>query len=130
MTEFRRAVLAVVAAIPRGRVTTYGQIAEAIGHPRRARHVGMALARTSDADDYPCHRVVNRDGYLSGGWAFGHPEVMRQLLEEEGVEFVAPMRVDLPRFLWDPPQITPEASTTTSGGEPPRRDSAGGGSPR
>ncbi len=117
-TGFRQAVLAMVARIPRGKVTTYGRIAEATGHPRRARHVGMALARSSDAEDYPCHRVVNRDGYLSGGWAFGHPEVMRQLLEEEGVTFIAPLRVDLKACLWEPPQVS-EAYRSQPGDDGP-----------
>ena len=104
--SFRRAVLSVVARIPPGRVTTYGQISQALGFPRRARHVGMALARSHEAGDYPCHRVVNRDGELSGGWAFGHPEVMRQLLDEEGVPFMAEYRVDLDTCLWEPPDLS------------------------
>jgi methylated-DNA-protein-cysteine methyltransferase-like protein len=102
-TGFRRAVLDVVARIPEGRVTTYGRIAAAIGHPRRARHVGMALARSSDLGDYPCHRVVNREGFLSGGWSFRHPDVMRQMLEDEGVPFIGEHTVDLDACLWEPP---------------------------
>ncbi|MFM9107528.1 MAG: MGMT family protein [Chloroflexota bacterium] len=98
---FNRAVEGIVAAIPRGRVTTYGAIARALGSPRAARIVGGALARTRD-DALPCHRVVDRDGRLSGGWAFGHPEVMRALLRDEGVPFVAEDRVDLARSFWDP----------------------------
>lgn len=101
-TGFRDAVLGVVAQIPEGKVTTYGRIAEAIGAPRQARQVGMALARGSEELDTPCHRVVDRHGYLSGGWAFGHPEVMRQMLEEEGVSFVSEYHVDLATCLWDP----------------------------
>lgn len=103
---FRQAALAVVVRIPRGKVTTYGRIAEAIGHPRRARQVGVALANVSEAGNYPCHRVVNRDGYLSGGWAFGHPEIMRQLLDEEEVLFVGPMQVDLGSCLWEPEAVS------------------------
>lgn len=105
-TSFRRAVLEVVSRIPPGRVTTYGLISRALGFPRGARHVGMALARSSEFGDFPCHRVVNRDGELSGAWAFGHPEVMRQLLEEEGVLFVAQARVDLDVCLWEPPDLS------------------------
>ena len=103
---FRHAVLVVVARIPPGRVTTYGRISQALGFPRRARHVGMALARSHEVGDFPCHRVVNRDGVLSGGWAFGHPEIMRQLLDEEGVPFLAEYRVDLDACLWEPPDLS------------------------
>lgn len=127
---FRRAVLAVVACIPMGRVTTYGRIAAAIGHPRRARHVGMALANASDAGDYPCHRVVNRDGVLSGGWAFGHPDVMRQLLEEEGVPFVAENRVDLDACLWEPPDVPTDGPSPPEAAVPPREDPGRRESPR
>ena len=101
---FRQAVLEMVRRIPEGRVTTYGRIAEAIGHPRRARHVGLALAGASDAGDYPCHRVVNRERFLSGGWSFGHPDAMRQMLREEGVPFIGEHTVDLDACLWEPPE--------------------------
>lgn len=106
---FRQAVLEMVRRIPEGRVTTYGRIAAAIGHPRRARHVGLALAGASDAGDYPCHRVVNREGFLSGGWSFGRPDAMRQMLREEGVPFIGEHTVDLDACLWEPPEppITP-----------------------
>jgi methylated-DNA-protein-cysteine methyltransferase related protein len=106
VNSFEQSVLTIVASIPGGKVTTYGRISEAIGCPRRARHVGLALARAPESGDYPCHRVVNRDGYLSGGWAFGHPEVMRDLLEEEGVPFAAEWRVDLDECLWEPFSLT------------------------
>ncbi len=48
------------------------------------------------------HRVVNRFGELSGGWSWGHPAIMRALLEEEGVEFVDDFRVNMPLHFWDP----------------------------
>lgn len=121
---FRQAALAVVARIPRGKVTTYGRIAEAIGHPRRARQVGVALANASGAGDYPCHRVVNRDGYLSGGWAFGHPEIMRQLLDEEEVLFVGPMQVDLGSCLWEPKAVSANERSPGVDGEPRPLDQA------
>ncbi len=62
--------------------------------------VGWALHAAPD--DLPCHRVVNRYGELSGGWHFGHPDVMKQLLMAEGVPFIAEYRVDLRRCLWLP----------------------------
>lgn len=100
-SPFRCAVFAAVNSIPRGKVTTYGLIAEAIDAPRQARQVGMAIAR-GDSGDAPAHRVVNRDGFLTGGWAFGHPDVMRQMLEDEGVGFLGDYRVNLARHLWEP----------------------------
>jgi methylated-DNA-protein-cysteine methyltransferase related protein len=90
--------------VPPGHVTTYGAIAWALGMPHGARQVGWALAALSDQHehDVPAHRVVNRVGALSGGWAFGAPEVQRLRLEDEGVRFDADGRVRLERFFWDP----------------------------
>jgi methylated-DNA-protein-cysteine methyltransferase-like protein len=99
--QFRDAVGVVVRSVPIGRVTTYGRIADAVGAPGRARQVGFALAQGA-GDDVPAHRVVNRDGELTGGWSFGHPDVMRQMLKEEGVAFDAEGRVILSRFVWEP----------------------------
>lgn len=127
---FRCAVLEVVARIPPGRVTTYGRISRALGFPRRARHVGMALARSAEAGDFPCHRVVNRDGELSGGWAFGHPEVMRQLLDEEAVPFVSELRVDLDACLWEPPDLSWLLRSPGESPVPPPPGPDGAGWPR
>lgn len=99
---FMKQVLEVIALIPEGRVTTYGHIARALGHPRSARMVGWAVLRMPDSLDLPTHRLVNRVGYLSGGWHFGHPQVMRDLLEEEEVPFIDAFQVDLAACLWDP----------------------------
>lgn len=90
-----KAVLAFVAAIPPGRVATYGQIAWAIGRPGNARLVGRVLSRAEWYGDFPCHRVVNHAGRTAPGW----PE-QRALLEAEGVAFLPNGRVDLKRFLW------------------------------
>ncbi|MGI9254481.1 MAG: MGMT family protein [Thermomicrobiales bacterium] len=98
---FNLGVYAIVARIPPGRVTTYGAIARALGSPRASRIVGGALARVDD-DALPCHRVVDRNGMLSGGWAFGHPEVMRAQLFHEGVPFLAENQVNLAACFWDP----------------------------
>lgn len=102
MSVFSESVLRVIAAIPKGRVTTYGLIAQRLGRPRGARLVGRALARSSDGSLVPCHRVVNGRGVLTGGWAFGHPNIMRQMLIDEGVPFLRDGRVDLDACLWDP----------------------------
>jgi methylated-DNA-protein-cysteine methyltransferase-like protein len=99
---FRDEVYALVARIPPGRVMTYGGIAAALGQPHRAREVGWALAATPRALNLPAHRVVNRVGALSGGWAFGHPAVQRARLEAEGVPFRPDGRVDLASCFWTP----------------------------
>ena len=64
--------------------------------------VGWALMHALSERDLPCHRVVNRTGLLSGGWHFGHPDVMRGLLLAEGVPFKAAYQVDLEQCLWEP----------------------------
>ena len=101
---FYARVYALVLLVPPGRVTTYGSIARALGLPHGARQVGWALAALPDEHDVPAHRVVNAVGALSGGWAFGAPEVQRGLLEDEGVQFEAAFehRVRLDEHLWEP----------------------------
>ena len=77
----------VVAAIPRGSVLTYGEVAwqANIASPRM---VGQALHHNPDQSNIPCHRVVFADGSLSPAFAFGGQNVQRKLLEAEGIEFV------------------------------------------
>ncbi len=101
-SAFFERVYTVVARIPRGRVTTYGTVAHALGAPRAARSVGWALSVAPAEAGLPCHRVVDRNGYLSGGWHWGHPDVMAGLLSEENVPFLEPYRVDLATCLWVP----------------------------
>lgn len=105
LAGFNRKVYDLVRRVPEGRVTSYGAIAAALGEPRKAREVGWALKTMPDDVDAPAHRVVNREGRLSGGWAFGGPEVQRRLLEEEGVGFLVDGRVDMERHFWQPPQL-------------------------
>lgn len=89
----------VVRKIPRGRVCTYGQIALLVGNPRLSRVVGYALHVNPEPGVIPCHRVVNRNGEVSGAFAFGGENVQIQLLENEGIEFVAG-RVPLEKYMW------------------------------
>lgn len=99
---FVERVFAIVRRVPRGRVTTYGRIARAVGQPRSARMVGWALHHPPPDISEVAHRVVNRNGELTGGWNWGHPSVMRDLLESEGISFIDEYQVDLDRHLWEP----------------------------
>ena len=86
-----------VKRIPKGKVATYGQIAELAGDKKMARAVGNALHRNHDPDLIPCYRVVNARGELAGAFAFGGDGVQARLLEEDGIEVVNG-RVDLDRY--------------------------------
>lgn len=90
-------VLQYLTTIPKGKVVTYGQIAEAIGHPGAARAVGNALHNNPDGDKYPCYKVVNSKGELSGRFAFGGITVQQDRLEADGIE-ICNNRVDLSRY--------------------------------
>lgn len=100
-------VFALVRACPIGRVTTYGWLAKCAGYPRGARIVGWIMYEASP--DVPAQRVINSKGELSGSWAFGSPDRMRQLLEVEGIIFSDDGRVDLKRYGWDPNRDLSEA---------------------
>lgn len=100
--DFYEQVWDLVRLIPYGRVTTYGAIARAIGHPNAARRVGYALtSRKFNLDGMPAHRVVNSKGVLTGSVHF-IIKPMYQLLEEEGVEVMNQNQVDLERYFWSP----------------------------
>lgn len=87
-------VYEVVKKIPEGRVMTYGRVAEVIG-TRDVRKVGFALHANKDSSNVPCHRVVNKDGRLAPGYAFGGPGEQKMRLLSEGVVFVDENHVDL-----------------------------------
>lgn len=101
--SFFEKVYEVARLIPRGRVTSYGAIARYLGTGLSARTVGWAMnSAHSDVLDIPAHRVVNRNGLLTGKHHFGSPEVMQQLLENEGLTIVNDQIVDFKNFFWDP----------------------------
>ncbi|PAP76989.1 MGMT family protein [Rubrivirga marina] len=112
-SDFFARVYDVVARIPPGRVTTYGVIARALDAPRASRGVGWALRAVAATEAsplaVPCHRVVNREGRLTGRRHFATPTAMEERLRAEGVAFVAPDRVDLAAHLWDPGRPRDEA---------------------
>ena len=95
-------VFALVKACPLGRVTTYSWIGKALGYPRGARMIGWIMNEATK--DVPAQRVISSKGELTGGWAFGGKEKMRQLLEAEGIIFSPDGRVDLKHYGWDPSQ--------------------------
>lgn len=94
-------VLAVLRAIPRGQVTSYGRVAALAGNPRGARQVSRILHSMSRSHDLPWHRVVNAQGRISLPRGRGF-ELQRALLEEEGVRVSSSGGIDLGRFLWEP----------------------------
>ncbi len=94
LSTFER-IYDVVRSIPMGKVMTYGQVALLAGNPRWARVVGYALHKNPEPGVIPCHRVVNRNGRLAPGFAFGGTDAQRMLLEGEGVTFLENGLVDL-----------------------------------
>ena len=96
MTEFSKAVICIISAIPEGRVETYGSIAVKAGNPRAARQVSRLLHSSSGKHGLPWHRVINSGGKISltGSGA----DLQRQLLESEGIIFDKSGRVDLEIF--------------------------------
>lgn len=89
----------VVKKIPKGKVATYGQVAELAGDKRMARAVGNALHKNPDPDNIPCFRVVNAKGELAGEFAFGGAGEQAKLLEADGIE-VTDGRVNLEKYQW------------------------------
>ena len=99
---FFERVYDVVRRIPEGRVTSYGAIAEYLGASKSARMVGWAMNNASKMEDIPAHRVVNRNGLLTGKHHFPGTRVMEQLLEEDGVVVTNDKIEDFQRHFWDP----------------------------
>jgi methylated-DNA-protein-cysteine methyltransferase related protein len=99
--NFFKKVLTLVEQIPAGKVCTYGIIAEKCGMKSGGRMVAWALNAQKNNDKYPCHRVVNRNGDLSGAAHFPTPTQMADLLGSEGVEVIE-SRVDLGKYLFTP----------------------------
>jgi methylated-DNA-protein-cysteine methyltransferase-like protein len=101
--SFFELVFEVVRQIPRGRVTSYGAIAAALGAKSSSRMVGWAMNGSHRVrPKVPAHRVVNRQGLLTGKIHFSPPEQMQQLLEKEGVKVVNDKVVDFQKKFWDP----------------------------
>lgn len=101
-TDFFEKVYAVVRLVPYGRVTSYGSIAKALGTPSSSRMVGWAMNAAHSKKDVPAHRVVNRNGLLTGKMHFETPDQMQKLLELEGVFIKNDKIIDFNIHFWDP----------------------------
>jgi methylated-DNA-protein-cysteine methyltransferase related protein len=101
--NFFERVYDVVCRIPAGRVTTYGAIARYIGSPQSSRMVGWAMNSSHlQSDHIPAHRVVNRNGMLTGKHHFRHELLMQELLESEGIRVEDDRIVSFDQHFWDP----------------------------
>jgi methylated-DNA-protein-cysteine methyltransferase-like protein len=98
--DFFTRVFALVRKIPKGRVTTYGAIANFLGTGLSARTVGWAM--NSSHASIPAHRVVNRNGLLTGKHHFATPTLMQELLEAEGVVIIEDQIKNFNKIFWDP----------------------------
>lgn len=96
---FRDRVYKLTQKIPKGKVTTYGQIARLAGKPKASRAVGMFMKINSHAPQVPCHRVVGKDGSLTGYFGKGGIKTKKEMLIQEGVRFKNG-KVDLLKSQW------------------------------
>lgn len=100
--DFFQSVFEVVKLIPEGRVTSYGLIANYLGSKKSSRMVGWAMNVSHKLLDVPAHRVVNRNGLLTGKMHFEPPSRMQELLEKEGIIVINDQIQNFKDILWDP----------------------------
>ena len=101
--SFFEKVYEVVKQIPYGRVTSYGAVANYLGTKGSARMVGWAMNKSLSAEyNIPAHRVVNKAGMLTGKHHFGGSDLMKQLLEDEGIKIADDTIVGFEECFWDP----------------------------
>jgi methylated-DNA-protein-cysteine methyltransferase-like protein len=103
MSDFYDKVYEVVRLIPAGRVTSYGAIATYLGTAKSSRMVGWAMNNAGLQFPYvPAHRVVNRNGLLTGKHHFGSSTIMQELLEAEGIQVIDDQIIDFEKHFWNP----------------------------
>ena len=102
MSDFFKDVIEVVKLMPKGKVTSYGMIANYLGAKKSSRLVGWALNKVSKNSEIPAHRVVNRNGLLTGKNNFPTQNYMKDELEREGLNIKEDSIVDFNKYLWDP----------------------------
>ena len=101
--SFYEQVFEIARLVPSGRVTSYGAIAKALGAAGSARLVGYAMNLSHTASPkVPAHRVVNRNGLLTGKFHFSPPEIMQQQLEQEGIVVIDDKIKDFKLVFWNP----------------------------
>lgn len=101
--SFFENVYEVARLIPRGRVTSYGAIAKYLGSGKSARMVGYAMNTShTQIPNVPAHRVLNRNGMLTGKHNFAHPDLMQKLLEKEGIIVVKDCVKNFEKIFWNP----------------------------
>jgi len=100
--DFFELVFEVVKLIPEGRVTSYGMIANYLGTRRSSRMVGWAMNKSHSLEGVPAHRVVNRQGLLTGKMHFSSPTEMEELLIKEGIEIKNDQILEFNKLIWDP----------------------------
>lgn len=100
--DFFENVYAIVRLIPSGKVTNYGAIAKALGTGKSSRMVGWAMNASHSQKDIPAHRVVNRNGLLTGKMHFETPETMEKLLKNEGITVINDRIIHFSAHFWDP----------------------------
>ncbi|MBC7439025.1 MAG: MGMT family protein [Flavobacterium sp.] len=100
--NFFERVYEVIRQIPYGKVTSYGAIAKVLGTARSSRMVGWAMNASHNMEDVPAHRVVNRNGLLTGKMHFDGTNLMQQLLESEGIEVIDNQIQNFEKHFWIP----------------------------
>jgi methylated-DNA-protein-cysteine methyltransferase-like protein len=103
--DFFTQVYAVVKLIPEGRVTSYGAIANYLSAKRASRMVGWAMNAAHSNPEIPAHRVVNRNGLLTGKMHFLTPSAMQERLEAEGIEIIGDEIQNFKTVFWDPEKM-------------------------
>lgn len=100
--DFFEQVYGIVKEIPSGRVTSYGAIAQALGTKKSSRMVGWAMNACHNRPEIPAHRVVNRNGLLTGKMHFSSPTEMEERLVKEGIQVNKDQILEFQKIFWDP----------------------------
>jgi methylated-DNA-protein-cysteine methyltransferase-like protein len=103
--DFFQQVYDIVRLIPHGKVTSYGAIAKTLGTPKSSRMVGWAMNAAHNDPRIPAHRVVNRNGLLTGKMHFSSPTAMEEALKAEGINVINDQVQDFKNVFWDPADL-------------------------
>ena len=103
--DFFQQVYDIVRLIPHGKVTSYGAIAKTLGTPKSSRMVGWAMNAAHNDSSIPAHRVVNRNGLLTGKMHFSSPTAMEEALKAEGINVINDQVQDFKNVFWDPADL-------------------------